>query len=127
MPKTPPFTLPRSGLKREALRKKGQFWTPDWTADIMAAYVLQSKPAYLFDPTLGEGVFFRAAKRYAHSHDFDLTLVGCDINPAVIAQARLSGLDTNDLRHVDMRDFGTREGRGQVSPSPTRIPRCPLS
>lgn len=105
MPKTQAYTLPRSGHKREALRKKGQFWTPDWTADIMVAYVLQGKPSRLLDPSLGQGVFFRAAKRYAQSHDFDLTLFGRDIDPEVIGQARMSGLDAGDLRNVEMRDF----------------------
>ncbi len=97
--------LPRSGIKREALRAKGQFWTPDWTADIMTAYVLQDKPKRLLDPALGEGVFFRAAKRYAQSHDFDLELFGRDIDPEVIGQARMSGLDSGDLQNVEIRDF----------------------
>ena len=105
MPKTHAYKLPRSGLQREALRKKGQFWTPDWTADIMVAYVLQGKPSRLLDPALGQGVFFRAAKRYAQSHDFELTLFGRDIDPEVIGQARMSGLDAGDLRNVEMRDF----------------------
>ena len=26
--------------KREILRQKGQFWTPDWVAEAMVAYVL---------------------------------------------------------------------------------------
>jgi len=105
MPKTQSYKLPRAGLEREALRKKGQFWTPDWTADFMAAYVLQEKPSRLLDPALGEGVFFRAAKRYARSHVFDLALFGRDIDPEVIGQARMSGLDDHDLRNVEMRDF----------------------
>jgi hypothetical protein len=113
MPKTQPYKLPRSGHKREALRKKGQFWTPDWTADIMVAYVLQGKPARLLDPALGEGAFFRSAKRYAQSHDFDLTLFGCDIDPEVIGQARMSGLDAGDLRNVEMRDFVLDPPSGQ--------------
>jgi hypothetical protein len=105
MPKTQTYKLPRAGLEREALRKKGQFWTPDWTADFMAAYVLQEKPSRLLDPALGEGVFFRAAKRYARSHDFDLALFGRDIDPDVLGQARMSGLDDDDLQNVEMRDF----------------------
>ena len=105
MLKAQAYKLPRAGAKREDLRKKGQFWTPDWTADIMAAYVLQGKPTRLLDPALGEGVFFRAAKRYAQAHNFDLTLFGRDIDLKVIDQARMSGLDAGDLRNVEMRDF----------------------
>ena len=105
MTAAPTYTLPRSGIKREALRKKGQFWTPDWTADIMVAYVLRGKPSRLLDPALGQGVFFHAAKRYAQSHNFDLTLFGRDIDPEVMGQARTSGLDACDLQNVEMRDF----------------------
>ena len=32
--------VPRTGPARESLREKGQFWTPDWIADAMVAYVL---------------------------------------------------------------------------------------
>ncbi|MEI9479021.1 MAG: N-6 DNA methylase [Deltaproteobacteria bacterium] len=105
MPETQSYKIPRSGLKREDLRRKGQFWTPDWTADIMVAYVLQGKPSHLLDPALGQGAFFRAAKRYAQSHNFDLTLFGHDIDPEVIGQARMSGLDACDLQNIEMRDF----------------------
>ena len=105
MPGTQTYKLPRAGLEREALRKKGQFWTPDWTAEFMTAYVLHEKPSRLLDPALGEGVFFRAAKRYAQLHDFDLALFGRDIDPEVLDQARMSGLDDHDLRNVEMRDF----------------------
>jgi len=71
----------------------------------MAAYVLQEKPSSLLDPALGEGVFFRAAKRYAQSHHFHLALFGRDIDPDVVKQAKMSGLEENDLRNVEVRDF----------------------
>ena len=71
----------------------------------MATYVLQEKPSRLLDPALGEGVFFRAAKRYALAHGFDLALFGRDIDPEVLGQARMSGLDDHDLRNVELRDF----------------------
>jgi len=99
------YRLPRSGIKREALRTKGQFWTPDWTADFMVAYVLKDRPGRLLDPAVGEGVFFRAAKRYALSNGFNLALFGRDIDPNVIGQARHSGLDDGDLQNVEIRDF----------------------
>lgn len=99
------YKLARSGINREVLRAKGQFWTPDWTADVMAAYVLKDKPDRLLDPALGKGVFFHTAKRYARSHGFKLALFGRDIDPDVIAQAKKSGLDDDDLRNVDIRDF----------------------
>ena len=97
--------IPRSGTKREILRKKGQFWTPDWIADIMVDYVLRDKPSRLLDPALGEGAFFRAAKRYALIHGFELKLWGRDIDPEIIEKALNSGLSGNDLEHVELRDF----------------------
>lgn len=99
------YKLPRSGIKRETLRTKGQFWTPDWTADFMVAYVLGDKPDRLLDPAVGEGAFFRAARRYAEQQGFDLALFGRDIDPEVIGQAKKSGLDDADLRNVEIRDF----------------------
>ncbi len=97
--------LPRSGDKRELLRTKGQFWTPDWVAEFMVAYVLQEQPKQLLDPALGAGVFFRAAKRYAAMHQFDLNLFGRDVDKDVVAQAKQSGLTDDDLRNLELRDF----------------------
>jgi len=57
--------LPSAGKEREELRKKGQFWTPAWVADAMIAYALAEESDHLFDPAVGEGAFFRAAKKEA--------------------------------------------------------------
>ena len=102
---SPVSKLPRTGKAREALREKGQFWTPDWAADIMISYVLALKPSKLLDPALGEGVFFRAAKRYAGKHAFSLKLWGCDIDPAMLDSAKRAGLSATDLLNVEIRDF----------------------
>ncbi|MBW7866218.1 MAG: SAM-dependent DNA methyltransferase [Candidatus Hydrogenedentes bacterium] len=102
---TPLPNLPRSGPERELLREKGQFWTPDWVADVMAAYVLQEKSDCVLDPALGGGAFFRAAKRLAKSQGFDLALFGRDIDPNALALSRQAGLDAVDLANVEIRDF----------------------
>ncbi|MDI6774182.1 MAG: N-6 DNA methylase [Verrucomicrobiota bacterium] len=99
------YKPPSSGVKREAPRTRGQFWTPAWAAEFMVAYALKDKPERLLDPALGEGVFFRAARRYAQSRGFDLVLFGRDIDPKVIGRARQSGLNDSDLRNVEIRDF----------------------
>ncbi|MEW5734033.1 MAG: N-6 DNA methylase [Thermodesulfobacteriota bacterium] len=97
--------LPRSGPIREALREKGQFWTPDWVADFMTAYVLQDRPDRLLDPALGEGAFFHAAKRYAKANHIAVALHGYDIDKKVLEKAALTGLKRDDLQFVEMRDF----------------------
>jgi hypothetical protein len=71
----------------------------------MVAYVLQDKPARLLDPALGDGVFFRAAKRWAQANGFDVALFGRDIDPNIIEQAKKSGLNDSDLRNVMIKDF----------------------
>jgi hypothetical protein len=35
--------LPSAGQAREALRQKGQFWTPRWVAEAMVGYLLGKK------------------------------------------------------------------------------------
>jgi len=57
--------MSKAKTQREALRQKGQFWTPDWLADAMVAYVLERDDQVLFDPAIGAGAFFLAAKRLA--------------------------------------------------------------
>lgn len=99
------LVLPRSGAKREALRVKGQFWTPDWVADFMVAYVLKEKPPKLLDPAVGEGVFFRVAKRYAEEQGFSISLHGRDVDPETLQQAKTTGLSDSDLSNVELKDF----------------------
>jgi hypothetical protein len=97
--------LPRSGAKRENLRAKGQFWTPDWTADFMAAYALRDKPGEMLDPALGQGAFFLAAKRHALSRDYALKLHGRDVDRTILGLAKTAGLTDEDLGRVEFRDF----------------------
>lgn len=56
---TPHQQLPRSWEAREALRDKGQFWTPSWVAEAMVAYVANNTNL-IFDPAAGRGAFFEA-------------------------------------------------------------------
>lgn len=99
------LSLPRSGPEREALRAKGQFWTPDWVADWMASYVLRARPPELLDPAMGAGAFLRAAKRCAQESGFPLLLHGIDVDSNILPQARENGLSEQDLSHVEIRDF----------------------
>lgn len=94
--------VPHGGAKREALRVNGQFWTPDWVADAMVAYALQGKSDTLFDPGVGAGAFFRAARRLRGSR---LKLGGREIDPAALIAASDSGLTAEDMAGVELRDF----------------------
>ena len=71
----------------------------------MVAYVLADGANTLFDPTVGEGAFFRAAKRRAQTQGRSLTLRGTEIDSDALTQTRESGLSDADLASVQIRDF----------------------
>ncbi|HUT99026.1 MAG TPA: N-6 DNA methylase [bacterium] len=99
-------TLPRTGPEREALREKGQFWTPEWVAEAMVSYVLYERPDHIFDPAVGSGVFFRAAMTVAKEMALDrLHLIGTEIDPNAIRKALEKDLTEHDVSNVMIRDF----------------------
>lgn len=104
--------LPRSGPAREALRERGQFWTPDWVADAMVAYVIGDGADHVFDPAVGAGAFFAAARRLASGHRDHITLMGAELDTAVLEQARQTGLSETDLARVEIRNFLTNPPDG---------------
>jgi adenine-specific DNA-methyltransferase len=98
--------LPASGAGREALRTKGQFWTPEWVARAMVAYALRENPTdHLFDPAVGAGAFFRAARDVTAPAGRRVHLLGNEIDPAALDEATASGLPRDCLRDVELRDF----------------------
>lgn len=97
--------LPASGPQREALREKGQFWTPDWVAEAMVAYVLGVETDHVFDPAAGAGAFLLAAKRAAASANRCIRLLGTELDPHALHQARGAGLSEEDLKGIEIRDF----------------------
>lgn len=97
--------LPASGPEREALRKKGQFWTPDWVAEGMVGYALAGGSRTLFDPAVGGGAFFQAAHRVAAELGRAIRLRGAEVYPEVLQEARAGGLSDADLAGVEIRDF----------------------
>lgn len=105
--------IPSSGPVREALRQKGQFWTPDWVADVMVAYALGRGSRLLFDPAVGNGAFFRAAKRWAQQRNATIELRGTEIDPTALGQAVASGLSLADLSGVNISDFVLRPPPGE--------------
>lgn len=97
--------LPSGGAQREALRETGQFWTPDWVADAMVGYVAQGDADHIFDPAVGAGAFFRAAKRVSGVTGRPLALRGMEIDPLALEQAAQTGLVPDDLTSVQMQNF----------------------
>jgi len=105
MPKANSARLPASEEARELLREKGQFWTPDWIAQPMVAYVLAGGGDLLFDPAVGAGAFFCAAKAIALEKGMRIALAGMEIDPTALAQARDNKLGEDDLASVVIGDF----------------------
>lgn len=103
--------LPASGPRREALRERGQFWTPDWIADAMVTYVVGAGATHVFDPAVGAGAFLKAAKRASAARQ-NLALLGVEIDPSVLSQALETGLSSDDLANVQVRDFLTDPPNG---------------
>jgi len=95
-----PVTLPSGGPAREALRRKGQFWTPAWLADVMVRWVLADQPARLFDPAVGPGTFLTAARRAGFRGAF----AGFEPDREVLEGAP-SGLSTGDRAGIIAADF----------------------
>lgn len=105
MQKINSYKIPPSGEARELLRKKGQFWTPDWIAEAMVEYVLADGGETLFDPAVGAGAFFRAAKTIAKEKGLSVKLSGMDIDPTALEQAIEHGLNRTDVINVQIGDF----------------------
>ena len=98
--------LPRNGPEREALRERGQFWTPPWVAEAMVAYAVGARDSVtIFDPAVGAGAFFFAAKAIAHESGKRLKLAGTEIDPTTLVHALTSGLSHDDLKDVQIADF----------------------
>jgi len=105
MLKTKAYKLSSSWVSRELLREKGQFWTPDWIAEPMVEYVLAEKGGLVFDPAVGTGAFFRAAKAIARERDLPVRFAGMEIDPTTLLQAKEHGLSEDDIASVEVADF----------------------
>lgn len=90
---------------RELKREKGQFWTPAWVAEAMVAYVLVGGSSEIFDPAVGAGAFFRAARVLEPRFGRKVRLLGTEIDPQPLQEALSLGLSEDDLAMVEIRDF----------------------
>jgi hypothetical protein len=94
-----------TGAQREALRAKGQFWTPPWVAEAMVAYPVAAGAAVIFDPAVGAGAFFLAARKVAAEMGRDVRCVGAELDAQALVEARRNGVPETDLAGVAIRDF----------------------
>lgn len=115
MQKVNAYKIPSSGEARESLREKGQFWTPDWVAEAMVEYVFADKGGMLFDPAVGAGAFFRAAKAIAKEKSLYYSLSGMDIDSKALDEALQYGLSKNDMRDVKIGDFIFQSSKNKLS------------
>ncbi len=97
--------IPSYGPAREKLRQKGQFWTPDWVAEAMVGYITAGGAKSIFDPAVGAGAFFKAAKTIGYRENRHIELLGTELDPLALEQAYVNNLDENDLRRVEITNF----------------------
>lgn len=97
--------LPRAGPERESLRQKGQFWTPPWIAEAMVSYALAGGADRIFDPAVGAGAFFLAAKKIANERHQTIGLSGTEVDSQALDQGTKSGLSKGDIDCVSVGDF----------------------
>src|SRR5215813_5256639 len=99
---------PSDWAAREALGEKGQFWTPQWVAEAMVAYCLAGGAESVFDPAVGAGAFFIAAKKIAEKKRRRINLFGAELDRDALRQAESNGLPARDLEQVVIGDFVLR-------------------
>jgi adenine-specific DNA-methyltransferase len=66
----------------EAIRTKGQVWTPSWVADAMAIILHSKLAGEILDPAVGPGALVAACKRIS---DADLKVTAYEIDESVLA------------------------------------------
>lgn len=115
MQKVNAYKIPSSGEARASLREKGQFWTPDWVAEAMVEYVLTDAGGRLFDPAVGAGAFFRAAKVVAKEKGVPYALSGMDIDEKALGEAIQHGLSEDDIKDVKIGDFIFQSSQNKLS------------
>ncbi|MBO0858389.1 MAG: N-6 DNA methylase [Chloracidobacterium sp.] len=108
-----PQKLPSDWTAREALREKGQFWTPQWVAEAMIAYCLAGAAESVFDPAVGAGAFFIAAKKIAEKKRRRINLFGAELDRDALRQGETNGLLAGDLEQVMVGDFVLRPPDGR--------------
>jgi methylase of polypeptide subunit release factors len=71
----------------------------------MVAYVMGVDTDHVFDPAVGAGAFFAAAKRISARLGRRVKLLGTEIDSTALKESRGAGLSDRDLANVQIRDF----------------------
>ena len=71
----------------------------------MVEYVTLNDPGHIFDPAVGAGAFFCAAKSIAAESRREIACSGTELDPDALEQARYNGLSADDLAQVEIDDF----------------------
>lgn len=71
----------------------------------MVSYGVSGASDSIFDPAVGAGAFFRAAKVIEKERAIRIKLLGTELDPSVLTQAEGNGLSAGDLLNVEITDF----------------------
>jgi tRNA1(Val) A37 N6-methylase TrmN6 len=71
----------------------------------MVGYATADGSDHVFDPAVGAGAFFHAAKSLAATLHRRIELLGTELDPKALSQAKQSGLSNDDLAKVQIKDF----------------------
>lgn len=71
----------------------------------MVAYVLADGAPCLFDPAVGAGAFFKAAKTWSQESGRPISLSGMEIDAVALKESSENGLNDTDLNAVQIGDF----------------------
>jgi len=71
----------------------------------MVSYLLHQNGTSIFDPAVGPGTFFRAAKHVAEELGRNVELLGYEIDPTIFQEGTKLGLTEADFQQVKVSDF----------------------
>ena len=79
-------------LKQKFRRKMGQFWTPDYIAELMIELAVKSKPRNILDPCTGPGTFIHTLKRICPGFQGKISVI--ELHPLLYEIANVNMYDS---------------------------------
>ncbi|MFW9905023.1 MAG: N-6 DNA methylase [Candidatus Thorarchaeota archaeon] len=90
-------------LNQKHRRKMGQFWTPDYIAELMIELALKNKPRNILDPCTGPGTFLHILKRIAPNFQGKITAI--ELHPLLYEIANVNMFSSSYLIEWICGDF----------------------